>query len=100
MVFSYQKLLILAYYWSIDPPQMAFFTLAIVDEMMQLALTGPGMIQDTPRTFFHQLNWLQVDLRNDIRKKPVFSYVFHTFPIAKRPKTHRLFSIFVCNDFS
>ena len=48
MGFSYQKLLILAYYWSIDPPKMAFFTVAIVDEMMQLALTGPGMIQDTP----------------------------------------------------
>ena len=44
MVFSYQKLLILAYYWSIGPPPMAFFTVAIVDEMMQLALTGPGMI--------------------------------------------------------
>ena len=52
MVFSYQKLLILACYWSIDPPKMAFFTVAIVDEMMQLALTGPGMIQDTPQNIF------------------------------------------------
>ena len=29
-----------------------FFTVAIVDEMMQLALTGPGMIQDTPQNIF------------------------------------------------
>ena len=52
MVFSYQKLLILAYYRSTDPPKMAFFAVAIVDEMMQLALTGPGMIQDTPQNIF------------------------------------------------
>ena len=52
MVFSYQKLLTLAYHWSIDPLKMAFFTVAIVDEMMQLALTGPGMIQDTPQNIF------------------------------------------------
>ena len=31
---------------------MAFFIIAIVDEMMQLALTGPGMIQDTPQNIF------------------------------------------------
>ena len=31
---------------------MAFFTVAIMDEMMQLALIGPGMIQDTPQNIF------------------------------------------------
>ena len=52
MVFSCQKLFILAYYWSIGPPKWLFFTVAIVDEMIQLALTGPGMIQDTPQNIF------------------------------------------------
>ena len=33
MVFSYQKILILAYFWSIDPPGMAFFSVAIDDRM-------------------------------------------------------------------
>ena len=34
---------------------MAFFFVAIVDELKQLALTGPRMIQDTPQNIFSQI---------------------------------------------
>ena len=44
MVFSYQKNLDFGLLFVSWPPQMAFFSVAIVDEMMQLASTGPRMI--------------------------------------------------------
>ena len=63
MVFSYQKNLdfsLLLVNW---PPKIAFFFVAIVDEMMQLASNGLGMIQETPQNIFSQIEldigWLK-----------------------------------------
>ena len=55
MVFSYQKNLDFSLLLVNRPPKMAFFFVAIVDELKQLALTGPRMIQDTPQNIFSQI---------------------------------------------
>ena len=65
---------------------MAFFTIAIVGEMMQLALTGPGMIQDTPQNIFSPIELVAGPLKEWYSQKSCFFLCFPYISYSKTPQ--------------
>ena len=82
------------------PPRMAFLLTFGHNEIGQMAEFDRQRTHDTTRNIFLPKIRDIGGLFGQELRKLIFSYVFHTFPIVKCPKTHKLFSLFLCKDSS
>ena len=82
------------------PPRMAFLLTFGHNEIGQMAEFDRQRTHDITRNILlPKIRDIDGHFGQELQKLR-FPYVFHTFPIVKCPKTHKLFSLFLCKDSS